>query len=503
VYFLAKDRSGGVQRTGLLLFVALLVAFATPSFSGMRPIHVEGANLVTGNQPIRLRGIDWGWWHLSGTRYTEDDMRKQAAWGANVARLVFSYGDLEKLDKTDTWRDDGFKQFDDVIRWGDKYGVYTILDMHVAPGGQSNAPYTDGGRNKIWGDPQYQQRYIDLWKEIARRYRNRPEVAAYELMNEPDTRQPTDAALASLNRRAVAAIRTIDPNKVIVVTGDHMSSASCLTDEIKVDDPNIVYTFHFYDGASDRWVGNLKNGDGSHGTMPWTKIDETFVAPPHVSLLCAMLRSTDNSGDAWFDDVKLEDESGNTLLQSGFDTGPSGFQPERGPQAPMTYDPAVGHDKPGSLRVGGTVSYNGWTSARIRVDAGKTYRLSGWVKLDNATGDTYLSAAFFSDYLLPKAELATHLDSAIAFGRKYNVPLWVGEFGCEASVVPREEQPRWVRDCISLFEGANFNWTYWNYRETTGPDSMALHAEKKDGTDYPVNTMLLAALKDGWRLNGR
>lgn len=52
-------------------------------------------------------------------------------------------------------------------------------------------------------------------------------------------------------------------------------------------------------------------------------------------------------------------------------------------------------------------------------------------------------------------------------------------------------------------EEAGFYWTYWNFRETTNPDSMALHAQKRDGGDYPINEPLLKVLKEGWRKNAQ
>ena len=52
-------------------------------------------------------------------------------------------------------------------------------------------------------------------------------------------------------------------------------------------------------------------------------------------------------------------------------------------------------------------------------------------------------------------------------------------------------------------EEAGFHWTYWNFRETTNPDSMALHAQKRDGGDYPINEPLLKVLKEGWRKNAQ
>ena len=58
-----------------------------------------------------------------------------------------------------------------------------------------------------------------------------------------------------------------------------------------------------------------------------------------------------------------------------------------------------------------------------------------------------------------------------------------------------------VEACIALFEKNGFSWTYWNFRETTGPDTMALQAEHRNGSDFPVNNPLLAVLQEGWSRN--
>lgn len=56
---------------------------------------------------------------------------------------------------------------------------------------------------------------------------------------------------------------------------------------------------------------------------------------------------------------------------------------------------------------------------------------------------------------------------------------------------------------IRVMEEAGFYWTYWNFRETTNPDSMALHAQKRDGGDDPIHEPLLKVLKEGWRKNAQ
>lgn len=486
------------------LLVATIWFAAAPARAELPPVHVAGPDLVAGGRVLRLRGIDWGWWHLAGTRYTEDDMRRQAAWGANVARLAFSYGDLEDMAHPGTWREDGFAQFDEVMQWARRYHQYVILDMHVVPGGQDPAPYCDGGRNRVWHDETFRQRFIALWCEIARRYRGRPAVAAYELMNEPCTQDPQPDKLVALTRQAIDAIRAVDPDKVIVVSGDQWSNAVDLKDAIKVADPNILYTFHFYEGGPDeQWLSNAKEGPGVSGTQDWTRFELPFTVPAGASSLSILLRSTANGGQAWFDDIRLTDDKGHVVHAEGFDRGAGAYHGERPPASVISYDAAVGHNKPGSVRVSGTTEYGGWIGPRLEVQPGHAYHLSGWIKLADATGSTYLSAAFYGmkNATVDKEDLRRRLAPAIAFAHRFNVPLWVGEFGAERDKGPAGLQASSIATRIALFEEYGFHWTYWNYRESAGPGGMSLQAQHGNGEDYPVNEPLLAVLRAGWRLN--
>ena len=50
-----------------------------------------------------------------------------------------------------------------------------------------------------------------------------------------------------LAQRAVQRIRAVDPQRWIMIGGNHYNSASALKDIQRIDDPHIVYTFHFYE----------------------------------------------------------------------------------------------------------------------------------------------------------------------------------------------------------------------------------------------------------------
>lgn len=482
------------------LFFILCAVFLAPALrADLPPVMIKNGRLSAGGKDLRLRGINWGWWQIGGTRYTEADMKQQSEWGANVLRLPFTYTDV--IDRDGGWNENNFARLDEVVQWAKKYGQYVILDLHVAPGGQNQTAYTDGGHNLLWSDENRQRHYLSLWRELAKRYRNTPNVAAYELLNEPKTGRPEPELLTRLNRLAVAEIRKIDPDKVIVVSGDKMGNAQDLEAPILIDDPNILYTFHFYEGAiTGPWRRNAE-GEKLSGTSGWTRYELSLTIPADIATVRPLLRSTGNRGSAWFDDVEFSDGSGKVLHRFTFNKGPEQFSVERAPHGDGMFDPASGHSAPGCLRVSGTTDYNGWSGPGWPVEPGRTYKLSGWIKLKNATGATCLALSLFGSAQLGSEVLENHLKPAVDFARRYRVPVWVGEFGIVRGTGPAGLQADAVAERIRLFEKYGFHWTYWNFHETAGPHGMALQSQKRDGGEHPVNATLLQELRKGWRRN--
>jgi len=504
-----------------LLTCSVAIAGLKMQGGSLPRLRVSGDQILAGSRPIRLRGINWGWWQLEGTIYREREMRRMAEWGANVARLPFDAAWLEREGRPGVWNEEGFRRIDEVLSWARRWHVYVILDMHIAPGGQNPTPYTVGGANALWTDPDAQTRFAQLWREIARRYRTRPEVAAYELMNEPETKGLAPrGTLRNIFLRGLRAIRSVDRQTIVVVGGDAFSGVTNLTNEIVMPDRNVLYTFHFYDpgrltwqypvpGCSypalclteEKWLRNTAEGPGIAGSADWQLMEHRFTAPEDAIEAAILLRSTANTGTAWFDDLTIEEANGTPLLQADFANGPQGFFPERPPESSMTWDPEVGRTSAGSLRVRATPEHTGWISPRIRLKPGQEYRVIAWVRLQDATGDTYLSAAFYGGKLerVDRSWLRRRIEPALKFAARHRVPVWVGEFGCGACAPPGS-QIRWVRDCISVFEEAGFHWTYWSFRETTGPHSLALEPHSRSGEEW-LNLPLLAELRKGWSGN--
>lgn len=73
-----------------------------------------------------------------------------------------------------------------------------------------------------------------------------------------------------------------------------------------------------------------------------------------------------------------------------------------------------------------------------------------------------------SGKIYDKAALEKELEPVIKFQKKYNVPIYVGEFGV---IRWAENADQWLDDVISLFEKYGWDWTYHAFREFHGWDA--------------------------------
>ena len=178
------------------------------------------------------------------------DFKRMRSYGFNVVRLPFHYAMLEDPAHPGELRADAFRWIDHAVQMAASEGIYTILDMHGAPGGQSlDHVCGEKGRNEFWR-PENRRRGAALWRAIAEHYRGNPAVVAYDLLNEPYGRMDMtndDALLITSMGELIAAVRSVDSAKLIYVAGTFRG--------IEFYGPpaargwrNVGYTEHFYPG---------------------------------------------------------------------------------------------------------------------------------------------------------------------------------------------------------------------------------------------------------------
>jgi endoglucanase len=278
-----------LARKALLSLAALLLVFAAPSDVSARAkfVTVRGREFVAPDgRVLFLKGINLGNWLLpegymfkfksansprrieavlnqlvgetEARRFwktyldnyvTAEDIRfiKQA--GFNSVRVPFNYrlfvaeGEPRRLEGV------GYEMLDRVVGWCKSEGLYVILDMHGAPGGQTGDNIDDSwGYPFLFESPESQELTVAIWRKLAARYRDEPIVIGYDLLNEPIAHY-FDAAhfnprLEPLYKRIVAAVRGVDKNHVIFLGGAQWDT------NFKVFgppfDPKLAYTFHKY-----------------------------------------------------------------------------------------------------------------------------------------------------------------------------------------------------------------------------------------------------------------
>jgi len=182
-------------------------------------------------------------WREWRARYvTEADIRWLASTGLNTLRVPIHHALFAEGAP-------GWALLDNVIGWAKKNGIWIIIDLHAAPGGQTGTNIDDS-----WGYPwlfeseSSQVECVALWKRIAARYKDEATVAGYDLLNEPiphfHNMPALNPKLEPFYRRAVAAIREVDPRHIVILEGAQW--ATNFTAFSKPFDSNVVYQFHKY-----------------------------------------------------------------------------------------------------------------------------------------------------------------------------------------------------------------------------------------------------------------
>lgn len=133
--------------------------------------------------------------------------------------------------------------FDRAIEWTRSHGLGIILDIHYLRG---NDFLTPAEENRLWQSDELQEIAVNLWRSLATKYAEVGPNLRFELLNEAVA--PSNEDLNKLNRKLVSAIRAIDHDRVIYVSSNRWGSFSTASDVYVFEgDPNIHYTFHFYE----------------------------------------------------------------------------------------------------------------------------------------------------------------------------------------------------------------------------------------------------------------
>ena len=191
-------------------------------------IRTDRTKFTDGNgKEFIIKGM--GFYHgnpasvAQATRFNQDTYKTLSSIGFNAVRFYFGANTFENIsDGTLTYKEDAFDWIDRHIAWAKNNNMRIILNMHHSPGA------TTIGAPGLFTNPEYQNRFVALWQEFARRYADEPTIFGYDLINEPNCKilpgDTPDNGFAgafdlyqTLMQRTIDAIREVDKNHVIIV----------------------------------------------------------------------------------------------------------------------------------------------------------------------------------------------------------------------------------------------------------------------------------------------
>jgi len=175
--------------------------------------------------------------------FTDPDAAYIHSLGLNLVRIPINYHLFEDDMNPGVIKEAAFTYLDSVIEKCARHQIYTIIDLHALPGAQNQHWHSDNPTHvaSFWIHKNFQDRALHLWEVIARRYKNHPWVAGYDLINEPA--DPTGEKVFPYYKRLRDAIRKIDADHILFLEGDRYA-----VDFSKFSETwdNVVYTNHDY-----------------------------------------------------------------------------------------------------------------------------------------------------------------------------------------------------------------------------------------------------------------
>jgi hypothetical protein len=185
---------------------------------------------------------------------TREDFLRVKELGLNCVRLPFLYDSLEAPDGL-------FPRIDQAVAWARETGVYLILDLHGTPGRQSGQHHTGkSDEDQLFKDSEKVKECELVWKKVASRYGKTPEVAAFDLMNEP-MGAPNESTLYLVYDRLLRAVREVAAEKPVIIADGYKGIAGMPYPEA-AGWKQVIFSQHHYNfgakQARDHW-GPLEN----------------------------------------------------------------------------------------------------------------------------------------------------------------------------------------------------------------------------------------------------
>jgi endoglucanase len=193
-----------------------------------------------------------------GVELKEEYFKWIAEKGFHSVRIPIRWNAHAEKEKPYQINESFFRKVDWAIEQSLKNGLYVVINFHHY--------------EPLYEDPQGEkERFLELWKQVCKRYQGYPDSLIFEILNEPHGNL-TAEKWNPLLKEAYQLIRGRHPERTLIVAPAEYGGVGGLNKlELPADDDNMILTVHYYhpfhfthQGAgwvdgSDEWMGTEWN----------------------------------------------------------------------------------------------------------------------------------------------------------------------------------------------------------------------------------------------------
>ena len=181
---------------------------------------------------------------------TEQDFRVLASWNANHIRWPLQWGgfphgpaDTATVFQYELWLESALEHLDSSLPFFHQVDIKVLLDLHTPPSGRDKE-----NQWPLFYNETFQDAFLTVWDKKANRYKNETQIIGFDLVNEPNDQDLVPGLLSwrDLAITIIQRIRTIDPQRTIIVEASSNGNVYTLPTFEPVAFENIIYSFHMY-----------------------------------------------------------------------------------------------------------------------------------------------------------------------------------------------------------------------------------------------------------------
>jgi hypothetical protein len=222
--------------------IGVLLMTVTTSLFALDPISIDGKNFVNAKgETVIFRGMNTA----DPDKLEKEEMwsdilfKEIADWGSNIIRFPVH---------PRAWRERGVEKYlellDAGIELANKHNMHVIIDWHSIG---------NLGQEKFQ-NPMYDttiDETIEFWRTMAKRYKDEPAVAMYEIYNEPTVTGDRFGDMSwpewkALQEKIIKEIRAIDDKKIVLCAGFNWAYDLTVVKDAPIDDKFVAYVSHPY-----------------------------------------------------------------------------------------------------------------------------------------------------------------------------------------------------------------------------------------------------------------